>query len=102
VRLGLDLVVLVLRDDAYGMIRWKQADMDLPDYGLEFGNPDFVAYAQAYGARGHRADSVASLERLLAEALQRPGVDVIDCPIDYGDSQKALFEDIPKASAALE
>ena len=102
VRLGLDLVVLVLRDDAYGMIRWKQADMELPDYGLEFGNPDFVAYAEAYGARGHRADSVAALERLLADTLHRPGVDVIDCPIDYGDSRKALFEDIPKASAALE
>ncbi|HMB38687.1 MAG TPA: acetolactate synthase large subunit, partial [Wenzhouxiangellaceae bacterium] len=67
VRLGLNLVVLILRDDAYGMIRWKQADMQLPDYGLEFGNPDFVAYAESYGARGHRADSVESLERLLAE-----------------------------------
>ena len=101
VRLGLDLVVLVLRDDAYGMIRWKQADMGLPDYGLEFGNPDFVRYAEAYGARGHRADSVESLESLLAESLARPGVDLIDCPIDYSDSQRILFEDIPAASAEL-
>jgi len=101
VRLGIDLVVLILRDDAYGMIRWKQADMDLPDFGLQFGNPDFVAYAEAYGARGHRADSVESLEALLAETLARPGVDLIDCPIDYRDSQRVLFEDIPAASAAL-
>ncbi|MGK7295603.1 MAG: acetolactate synthase large subunit [Candidatus Wenzhouxiangella sp. M2_3B_020] len=102
VRLGLDLVVLVLRDDAYGMIRWKQADMKLPDFGLEFGNPDFVRYAESYGATGHRADDVESLESLLAEALDAGGVHVIDCAIDYRDSQRVLFEEIPEASAALE
>ena len=101
VRLGLDLVVLVLRDDAYGMIRWKQADMKLPDFGLEFGNPDFVRYAESYGAAGHRADSVESLESLLAEALNGSGVHLIDCAIDYRDSQRVLFEEIPEASAAL-
>jgi len=102
VRLGLNLVVLVLRDDAYGMIRWKQADMQLPDFGLQFGNPDFVEYAESYGARGHRAESVESLERLLAQTLASPGVDLIDCPIDYRDSQKVLFEEIPEASARLD
>ncbi|MBF0427809.1 MAG: acetolactate synthase large subunit, partial [Magnetococcales bacterium] len=53
-RLKMDLVVLILRDDAYGMIRWKQESMELADYGLTFGNPDFVLYAQSYGAYGHR------------------------------------------------
>jgi acetolactate synthase-1/2/3 large subunit len=101
VRLRMHLVVLVLRDDAYGMIRWKQADMKLPDFGLEFGNPDFVRYAESYGANGHRADSVESLESLLAEALDGTGVHVIDCAIDYRDSQRVLFEEIPEASAAL-
>ena len=52
VRLGLNLVVLILQDDAYGMIRWKQAVDKFPDFGMTFGNPDFVAYAQAYGAQG--------------------------------------------------
>ncbi|MFU8877370.1 MAG: acetolactate synthase large subunit, partial [Wenzhouxiangellaceae bacterium] len=100
VRLGLDLVVLVLRDDAYGMIRWKQADMGLTDYGLQFGNPDFVRYAEAYGAHGHRADSVASLEKLLDKALNGTGVHLIDCPIDYADSKQFMFDDLPKKSAA--
>ena len=50
VRLGLDLVVLILRDDTYGMIRWKQAAMGFGDYGLSYGNPDFVQYARSYGA----------------------------------------------------
>ncbi len=51
VRLGLNLVVLILQDNAYGMIRWKQAADDFPDFGLTFGNPDFVKYAESYGAR---------------------------------------------------
>ena len=54
VRLKLNVVVLILQDDAYGMIRWKQAVDDFPDYGLTFGNPDFVKYAEAYGATGSR------------------------------------------------
>ncbi len=53
VRLKLDLVVLVIVDSAYGMIRWKQAVDHFADYGMTFGNPDFVKYAEAYGAKGH-------------------------------------------------
>ena len=101
VRLGLDLVVLILRDDGYGMIRWKQAQMGLPNFGLGFGNPDFVKYAESYGAYGHRADSVASLEQLLRHTLDSPGVHVIDCPIDYSDSTAFMFEELPKLSAQL-
>ena len=51
VRLGLDLVVLILNDSSYGMIRWKQAVDHFPDFGLTFGNPDFVKYAESYGRR---------------------------------------------------
>ena len=54
VRLKLNLVVLILDDSAYGMIRWKQAVDDFPDFGLTFGNPDFVKYAESYGAKGWR------------------------------------------------
>lgn len=102
VRLGLDLVVLVLRDDAYGMIKWKQKDMGLTDYGLDFGNPDFVRYAESYGASGYRVGSVAQLSDLLADCLDRPGVHLIDCPVDYRDSQEQLFETIPAASSAID
>jgi acetolactate synthase-1/2/3 large subunit len=48
-RLGLDLTVIVLRDNAYGMIKWKQAHMGFGDFGLDVGNSDFVQYAAAYG-----------------------------------------------------
>src|ERR1700730_8505708 len=52
VRLRLNLVVLVLQDDAYGMIRWKQATDGFADFGMTFGNPDFVAYSRAHHAGG--------------------------------------------------
>ncbi len=61
VRLKLDLVVLIIQDDAYGMIRWKQAVDGFADWGLTFGNPDFVKYAEAYGATGRRVESADSL-----------------------------------------
>ena len=102
VRLNMDLVVLILRDDAYGMIRWKQQDMGLADFGMEFGNPDFVRYAESYGASGHRVERSGQLAGLLRHCLDAPGVHLIDCPIDYGDSQRQLFEDIPAGSRALE
>src|SRR6187549_1692452 len=83
VRLGLNLTVLILRDNAYGMIRWKQANMGFADWGLTYGNPDFVAYAEAYGASGHRAESSAHLRELLAMCRDSKGVHLIDCPVDY-------------------
>src|SRR5215210_2111764 len=65
VRLKLDIVVLILRDDAYGMIRWKQANMGFADFGLTYGNPDFVKYAESYGAHGHRVESAEAVPDLL-------------------------------------
>jgi acetolactate synthase I/II/III large subunit len=96
VRLGLDVTVLVLRDDAYGMVRWKQEEMGFPDFGLRFGNPDFVRYAEAYGASGHRARSAADLFPLLERCLSSPGVHVVEVPVDYGEDHRVLNREIPE------
>jgi acetolactate synthase-1/2/3 large subunit len=101
VRLGLDLVVLVLNDASYGMIRWKQTEMGFDDFGLEFGNPDFVKYAESYGATGHRVDSDAAFAPTLENAFAAGGVHLIDLPVDYSDNVRILFEEIPRESAAL-
>ena len=101
VRLGLNLTVLILRDDAYGMIRWKQANMGFKDFGLTYGNPDFVAYAESYGAHGHRAESCAGLAELLAQCGDTPGVHLIDCPVDYSENDRILNHEIKELSAAL-
>ncbi|MFZ7097170.1 acetolactate synthase large subunit [Luteimonas dalianensis] len=102
VRLGLDLTVIVLRDDAYGMIKWKQAHEDYPEFGMDYGNPDFVKYAESYGARGHRVESAEAFAPLLSEVLDRPGVDLVEVPIDYSDDDRILNEDIPRLSAAIQ
>src|SRR3546814_1969409 len=79
VRLGLDLTVLILNDSSYGMIRWKQANMGFEDWGLTYGNHDFVKYAESYGAHGHRVESAAHLKELLAHCRDTPGVHLIAC-----------------------
>lgn len=101
VRLGQDLVVLVLRDDAFGMIKWKQKHEGYADFGMDTGNPDFVKYAESYGAHGHRVSSLAAFAPLLREVLEAPGVHVVEVPVDYSDDDRLLNEDIPKRAAAV-
>ena len=81
VRLKLNLVVLIIQDDAYGMIRWKQAVDNFADWGLSFGNPDFVKYAEAYGAKGRRVESAEGLVPTLEAAFDEGGVQLVVVPV---------------------
>jgi acetolactate synthase-1/2/3 large subunit len=101
VRLELDLIVLVLNDNSYGMIRWKQANMGFADWGLTYGNPDFVLYAESYGAHGHRVESAEAVPELLRRCLDTPGVHLIDCPVDYSENDHILNREIKELSAKL-
>ena len=101
VRLGIHLTVLVVRDDGYGMIRWKQQEMGLHDFGMTVGNPDFVKYAEAYGATGHRPASVAELGTTLAHCLEVPGVHLIDVAIDYSENGPALGRRLIEAISSI-
>jgi acetolactate synthase-1/2/3 large subunit len=101
VRLKLNLTVLILNDNSYGMIRWKQANMGFKDWGLTYGNPDFVKYAESYGAFGHRVESAAHLDQLLKHTMATPGVHLIDCPVDYSDNDRILNHDIKELAKAV-
>jgi len=94
VRLKLNLVVLILNDGAYGMIRWKQAVDDFPDFGLTFGNPDFVRYAESYGAKGSRVTSVDGLLPTMEMAFKGGGVHLVDVAIDYSENTKVLVDEL--------
>ena len=94
IRLKLNLVVLILQDDAYGMIRWKQAVDDFPDFGLTFGNPDFVKYAEAYGATGWRVESTEGLASTLRDAFGAGGVHLVTVPIDYSENARVLVDEL--------
>lgn len=101
VRLGLNLVVMILRDDAYGMIKWKQAGMGFPDFGLDYGNPDFVKYAEAYGAQGHRLKATEELPDLLNKCLDAKGVQLIEVPVDYSENEKVLIDELNARTCIL-
>lgn len=101
VRLGLDLVVLILNDSAYGMIEWKQEHMGFGDYGLEFNNPDFVKHAESYGAMGHRIEAAEELISTLKKCFDAGGVHLIDCPVDYSENDRILNEEIEQLSAKI-
>ena len=101
VRLKLNLTVLILNDNSYGMIRWKQADMGFKDWGLTYSNPDFVEYAKSYGALGHRVESAEHFKQLLVHTRDTPGVHLIDCPIDYSENDQILNVDIKNLSREL-
>ena len=83
VRLWLNITIVIVRDDAYGMIKWKQQAMNLNDYGLDFGNPDFVLLAQSFGAQWLRLMDKKDFPILLKEGLQYPWLTLIDVPFAY-------------------
>ncbi len=101
VRLEMDLVVLVLRDNAYGMIKWKQTGMGFDNFGLDYGNPDFVKYAESYGARGIRIESCESFLPTLKEALDSKGVTLIELPVDYSENELTLIEELKQKTCLL-
>jgi acetolactate synthase I/II/III large subunit len=102
VRLGLNLVVMVLTDNAYGMIRWKQAVDKFPDYGMTFANPDFVKYAESYGAKGSRVTAVSDLVPTLKAAFAGGGVHLVDVPIDYTENTRVLVEELKGKAPGVE
>ena len=89
-RLGLDLVVIILNDNAYGMIKWKQEGEGLEDFGLDYKNPDFVKYAESFGAKGYRPTSVDDFKLILQKALDLKGLQIIDLAVDYSLNHEIL------------
>ncbi len=86
VRLKIDLVIVIINDNGYGMIKWKQDGMGLDSFGLDFGNPDFVKLADSFGAHGHRISSASEFAPLVRQALDAGGVHIIDVPVDYSEN----------------
>ncbi|HEY1830942.1 MAG TPA: acetolactate synthase large subunit [Acidimicrobiales bacterium] len=80
------LVVLIWQDDAYGLIKWKMHLEIGHDVNTDFANPDFVAYAESFGATGYRVQSAGDLLPMLTEALAADTVSIITCPVDYREN----------------
>lgn len=103
VRLRLNLVLVVLNDGAYGMIKWKQAGHGFADGGaLDFGNPDFVKFAEAFGAKGHRIRSTGEFKGTLQAALDEGGVHLLDVPMNYNTFNHTLKEGMAELRRELD
>ncbi|OGT21177.1 MAG: acetolactate synthase [Gammaproteobacteria bacterium RBG_16_57_12] len=88
VRLKTPVVILIWNDCGYGLIEWKQMNRFGRPSHVHFTNPDFVKYAEAFGARGYRVQKTADLVPILQEALASNAVCIIDCPVDYSENIK--------------
>jgi acetolactate synthase-1/2/3 large subunit len=95
-RLKLNFVVLIIEDHAFGMIRWKQAVDGLTDFGMTFGNPDFVRYAEAYGAQATRVSVPGELAPALEQAFTAGGIHLVIVPVDYSENKRVLVDELAR------
>ena len=98
-RLNLNLVVLILNDSGYGMIKWEQERLAFENFGLDFTNPDFVKYAESYGVTGHRISKTEELNVKLNECLNTGGIHIIDIPVDYSLNHSILNKKIKERTS---
>jgi acetolactate synthase I/II/III large subunit len=84
------------------MIRWKQAVDRFADFGMTFNNPDFVKYAEAYGARGTRVEAIEEFVPTLERAFKHGGVHLVAVPIDYSENTRVLVEELRERLPAAE
>ena len=101
VRLKMNLICLILLDNSYGMIRWKQANLGFEDFGLEYGNPDFVKFAECHGANGYRVDKTEDFVPLLKKCNDTPGVHIVELPVDYSENDRILNHEIKERSQRI-
>lgn len=87
-RVQAPLVILIWNDASYGLIEWKQYNHFGRSSNVKFTNPDFVKYAESFGAKGYRITRAADLLPTLREALAQETVTIIDCPVDYRENLK--------------
>lgn len=92
IRLKLDLVILLINDNGFGMIEWEQKEKNYKEFGLKFGNPDFVKYAESFGARGVRVERANDLSDILEYAKQQGGVWLVEVPVDYSENHRVFTE----------
>ncbi len=93
-RCNVPLVVLVLNDNAFGFVKWEQQAKGYPGFGLDYTNPDFVKYAESYGAVGMKVREGDNLSELLRKAFSLKTVVLIECPIDYSSNYETFSKEL--------
>ncbi len=87
-RIGTPIIILIWSDSKYGLIEWHQMKAFGRASHIEFNNPDFVKYAESFGAKGYKIRAADELMPTLQRAIEDNTVVVIDCPVDYSENMK--------------
>ncbi len=87
-RYKLPIVIMIWNDSEYGLIKWHQERRFGRSGHISFNNPDFVKYAESFGAKGYRVTHAADLVPTLENAFNDHTVVVIDVPVDYSENMK--------------
>ncbi len=87
-RIGVPVIILIWNDSEYGLIKWHQMRKLGRCSHIDFTNPDFVKYAESFGAKGYRIHAADELIPTLKQAIADETVVVIDCPVDYSENMK--------------
>jgi len=82
------IVVLIWNDSEYGLITWHQLRHFGRPSHIAFKNPDFVKYAESFGAKGYRVEKTVDLAPTLRRAFADQTVVIVDCPVDYSENMK--------------
>ncbi|MBF0507284.1 MAG: acetolactate synthase large subunit, partial [Nitrospirae bacterium] len=94
-RYNVPLVVLVLNDNAFGFIKWEQQSKGFQNFALDYANPDFVKYAESYGAVGMKVKEGDDLSAILRNAFELRKTVLIECPVDYSVNFETFSKELP-------
>jgi acetolactate synthase-1/2/3 large subunit len=81
-RLDTGFTAVVVNDDDYGLISWKQKMSRGRSVGTRIGNPDIRAYAESFGIRADRPETVGELRACLAEAIPSRELRLVEVRVD--------------------
>lgn len=87
-RIGTPIIIIIWNDNSYGLIEWKQMTSFGRISNVRFNNPDFVKYAQSFGANGYRVECASELLPILKDAMEQQTLSIIDCPVEYSENLK--------------
>jgi len=93
-RYNVPIVALILNDNAFGFVKWEQKNKGFAGFGADYRNPDFVKYAESYGAVGMRVGEGDNLSELLRKAFSLKTVVLIECPIDYSANYETFSKEL--------
>jgi acetolactate synthase-1/2/3 large subunit len=90
VRERVPITILIWVDGGYGLIGWKQDIHFGRRSAVSFDNPDFVRFAESFGARGYAISSADELLPTLRRTLDDDAVSVVACPVDYTENARLI------------